>query len=84
MIREAKALQQRARDGGDGESCKGFFTTLLVFSNQAYAGQGPVERNCGAFPVCVCECACVGMRACTSMGASSCFVDACTLLPGSR
>lgn len=56
VLREARALQQRAREGEDGFNgfYHGFYTTLFVFPDKAFAGQGPVERNCGAFPVYAC------------------------------
>ena len=52
VLREANSLRQRTMQDGI-ESTSGIFTTLLVFPDVAFLGEGPPQQNCGAFPTLV-------------------------------
>ena len=52
VLREANSLRQRTMQDGI-ESTSGIFTTLLVFPDVAFLGEGPPRQNCGAFPTLV-------------------------------
>jgi hypothetical protein len=65
-MREAEALRQVVCRHANEEATNKFFTTLLVFPDEAYLGQGPAGANCGAFPVVssaiTCHCGCHAPR----------------------
>jgi hypothetical protein len=52
VLREANSLRQHNMHDGI-ESTRCLFTTLLVFPDVAFLGDGPPQQNCGAFPTLV-------------------------------